>query len=125
MTHLIPGRILERRGQGYAVAAPRGRLQAQGPQVGPGRRPNAGDQLRDAIARHHRLLMTIGWVVLVAGSWLDGCDGGALGLALLLVTLWGLEREQRRSPDTPTHLRPGYLRGFSWLCIAGCSLMAW
>ena len=38
---------------------------------------------------------------------------------MLLVTLWGLRREQRRSPDTPTHLRPGYLRGFSWLCIAG------
>ncbi len=77
------------------------------------------DQLRDNIARHHRLLMTIGWVVLVAGSWLEGYDGGALGLALLLVTLWGLRREQRRSPDTPTHLRPGYLRGFSWLCILG------
>ena len=29
------------------------------------------DQLRDSIARHHQLLMTIGWVVLVAGSWLE------------------------------------------------------
>ena len=82
-------------------------------------RQTATDQLRDNIARHHRLFMTIGWVVLVAGSWLEGYDGGAFGLALLLVTLWGLRREQRHSPDTPVHLRPGYLRGFSWLCIGG------